>query len=232
MNLNNLLNQVLGAVQNHTANPPAQSGQPASGSNNIGGISTDTLIKIGGGAAAAGLLSALFKGKKRTSGKLVQAGSMAAIGALAWQAYQRWQRNQAQTTAAAPTAPVLLEQDFQPRGAAAEDAGRIILRTMIAAAAADGLIDETELTLIRSEADAADPEAQQWLAQELQQPAGAADIARDIGQNPALAAEAYLAARMVCADLTRREIVFLAQLSQALGLDGQLVESLEQQAGF
>ena len=62
--------------------------------------------------------------------------------------------------------------------------------------------------------------------------ASAADIALDIGNNPALAAEAYLAARMVCGDLARKEIVFLSQLSQALNLDDKLVEALEQQAGY
>ena len=46
------------------------------------------------------------------------------------------------------------------------------------------------------------------------------------------AAEAYLAARLVCADLSRKEIVFLSQLSQALQLDDKLVDSLEKQAGF
>ncbi|MDU4875676.1 MAG: DUF533 domain-containing protein, partial [Neisseria subflava] len=33
----------------------------------------------------------------------------------------------------------------------------------------------------------------------------------------------------VCADLSRKEIVFLSRLSQALNLDDQLVESLEKQ---
>ncbi|UOO80791.1 tellurite resistance TerB family protein [Uruburuella testudinis] len=229
MNLNNLLNQVLGAVQKNSTGAPQQNTAATNGFN------TDTLLKIGGGAAAASVLSMIFKGKgKRKSGnKLLQAGSMAAIGALAWQAYQTWQRNQAAAgNTAASNAPVLTPEAFQHQGASAENAGRIILRTMVAAAASDGLIDETERALIQSEADAADPEAQQWLAAQLQNPATVADLAREIGNQPALAAEAYLAARMVCGDLARKEIVFLSQLSQALGLDEKWVETLEQQAGF
>ena len=238
MNLNSLLNQVLGAVQkNSTAQPATRNGsQTHSGSTNHGGINTDTLMKIGGSAAAASILSMIFKnqGKRKSGGNsLVRAGSMAAIGALAWQAYQSWQRNQAAAgNAAASAAPAPAEHDFQHQGQASEDASRVILRTMFAAAASDGLIDDAERALIQNETDTVDPEAQQWLANELQHPANAADIARDIGNNPALAAEAYLAARMVCADLARKEIVFLSQLSQALQLDEQLVESLEKQAGF
>ena len=69
-------------------------------------------------------------------------------------------------------------------------------------------------------------------AAEAARPAQPAEIAREIGGDTALAAEAYLAARLVCADLSRKEIVFLSQLSQALQLDDKLVDSLEKQAGF
>jgi putative membrane protein len=37
---------------------------------------------------------------------------------------------------------------------------------------------------------------------------------------------------MVCGDLERKEIVFLAQLAQALNLDDKLVDQLEQQLGL
>lgn len=151
---------------------------------------------------------------------------MAALGALAYHAYQSWQSNQKQD------GNVVLDQNaFEPTGVAAENASRVILRTMIAAASADGLIDEAERQLIQSEVGE-DAETQQWIEAEITQPASAAEIAREIGANPALAAEAYLAARIVCADLQRKEIVFLSQLAQSLNLDEALVENLERQAGF
>ena len=84
---------------------------------------------------------------------------------------------------------------FEPSGQAAENAGRIILRTRIAAAAADGLIQEEERRLIQAES-ANDPETARWIDNEIQRPAQPTDIAREIGNNPALAAEAYLAARL------------------------------------
>ncbi len=220
MNFNQLLNQVLGSVS-------SAGKQTTSGASNH----KDLLMKVGGGAAAAGLLSSLMK--RKTGTKLVQAGSMAALGALAYHAYQNWQRNQTATsTAAAPgSAPLLPASAFEHSGPAAEAAGRVILRTMIAAAAADGQIDEAEHQLIAAESGD-DPELQQWLAAETLRPATPVDIAGDVGNNPAVAAEAYLAARMVCGDLSRKEIVFLSQLAQALQLDDAFIDSLEQQAGF
>lgn len=219
MNFNNLLNQVLNTVQKN-------SGQ-------AGGLlskNKDSLMKVGGSAAAIGLVSAFLK--KKNTKTLVQAGSMAALGALAYHAYQSWQKNQnGQNQTAPASAPLLGQQAFEPNGAEAENAGRIILRTMIAAAAADGLIDEAERSIIQSQSGD-DPETEQWIAAETANPAGAADIAREIGNNTALASQAYLAARMVCADLGRKEIVFLSQLSQALKLDDALVENLEREAGF
>lgn len=212
MNFNNLLNQVLGTVQ--------KTGSSV-------GKNSDLIAKIGSGAAVAGLASMFLK--KKNTKKIVTAGSVAALGALAYHAYQNWQRNNSNNGGTQQT--VLDQAAFEPSGQAAENAGRIILRTMIAAAAADGLIEDEERRLIQAETGN-DPETAQWVDNEVQHPALPADIAREIGNNPALAAEAYLAARLVCGDLARKEIVFLSQLSQALNLDDKLVEALEKQAGF
>lgn len=104
----------------------------------------------------------------------------------------------------------------------------MILRTMIAAAASDGLIDETEKQLIAQEGGA-DAEVRQWLANEYARLASINELAEAVDGDQALAAEAYLVARAVCGDLVRGEIAFLSRLSQALGLDDGLVEQLERQ---
>lgn len=214
MNFNQLINQVLGAAKQY-GDKAAQS---------------DTLTKLGGGAAAAGLLSMFLK--KGKGQRIAHAGSMAALGALAYAAYQKYQQNQsAGTESAAAAAPLALAENAFAANNDSENAGRVILRTMIAAAAADGSIDEAEQSLILQEGGE-DVETRQWLAAEAAHPAQPAEIAREIGGDTALAAEAYLAARLVCADLSRKEIVFLSQLSQALQLDDKLVDSLEKQAGF
>lgn len=211
MNFNQLINQVLGAAKQY-GDKAAQS---------------DTLTKLGGGAAAGLLSMFLKKGKGQ---RIAHAGSMAALGALAYAAYQKYQQNQSAGTESAAAALALPETAFAANNDS-ENAGRVILRTMIAAAAADGSIDEAEQNLILQEGGK-DAETRQWLAAEAARPAQPAEIAREISGDTALAAEAYLAARLVCADLSRKEIVFLSQLSQALQLDDKLVDSLEKQAGF
>ena len=122
----------------------------------------------------------------------------------------------------------LPEAAFAAQGQLAEERSRVILRTMIAAAASDGLIDETDKQLIAQESGA-DAEVRQWLANEYARPASINELAEAVGGDQALAAEAYLAARAVCGDLVRGEIAFLSRLSQALGLDDGLVEQLERQ---
>jgi len=206
MNFNNLLNQVLGAVQ--------QSGNKVMSDNN-------PLNSFGGGALIGGLAAMLLK--KGGTKSLLKAGSAAALGMMAYKAYQNWQGGQPNSTVTA-----LPEAAFAAQGQLAGERSRVILRTMIAAAAADGLIDETEKQLIAQEGGA-DAEVQQWLANEYARPASINELAEAVGGDQALAAEAYLAARAVCGDLVRGEIAFLSRLSQALGLDDGLVEQLERQ---
>ena len=203
MNFQNLLNQVLDGVQK------------TAGDKNL-------LGKIGGGAAAVGLASMLLG--KKTRKNLLKTGSSAALGALAYHAYQSWQQSRNTETPPAQNA-------FEPQGEQAQNAGRLILKTMIAAAAADGQIDEAELKLISREGGD-DEESRQWLLAESQNPATPAELSQLAGGDTAAAAEAYLAARMVCGELSRKEIVFLSQLADAFGLEAQFVEQLEQQAGF
>ena len=207
MNFNNLLNQVLGAVQ--------QSGNKVMSDNN-------PLNSFGGGALIGGLAAMLLK--KGGTKSLLKAGSAAALGMMAYQAYQNWQGGRQNSTS---TLAALPEAAFAAQGQLAEERSRVILRTMIAAAS-DGLIDETEKQLIAQESGA-DSELRQWLANEYSRPASINELAEAVGGDQALAAEAYLAARAVCGDLVRGEIAFLSRLSQALGLDDGLVEQLERQ---
>ncbi|WP_416191596.1 tellurite resistance TerB family protein [Neisseria sp. CCUG12390] len=209
MNLNSLLNLVLNTVQ--------KSGGKTAGANN-GGL----LGSLGGSAVAASLVSMLLK--KKNTGSLAKVGSLAALGMLAYKGYQAWQKNN-------PAQAAPQQSDFEPTETKAEEQSRILLRTMIAAAASDGLIDENEKELISKESGD-DPATLRWLAAEYANPASIADIAQAVGNDRALASGVYLAARVVCDDLSRKEIVFLAQLAEALNLDEELVEKLEQQLGL
>ncbi|EEV24892.1 hypothetical protein AM202_01670 [Actinobacillus minor 202] len=209
MDFNNILNQVLGAAKEQIA-------KTANGNE-----TTNKVTKIGGGAAAIGILSMILG--RNGGSNLAKLGSLAALGSMAYQAYQNYQSKQNQT-----------QTDITPTGFSADetnDTSKIILQAMIAAAAADGAITSDEAEAIAAEAGN-DPELQQWLQQEINQPATVAEIAQQVGRNQALASQVYLAARMVCKDLERKEIIFLANLAEALGLNEQFVEELEKQAGF
>ncbi|MDG2917454.1 DUF533 domain-containing protein [Bisgaard Taxon 10/6] len=209
MDFNKILNQVFTTAQQQV-------------SKTMSGNSTmDKITKAGGGAAAIGILSMILG---RSGGaSLTKLGSLAALGSLAYQAYQSYQAKQGQ-------APQVEETNFT-ESAKSSDAGQVILQAMIAAAAADGAISEEEKQAILNEANN-DADVQQWLEQAINSPATPEQIAAQVGNDAALAAQVYLAARVVCKELDRKEIVFLAKLAQALGLDDQLVEELEKRAGF
>ena len=212
MDLNSILNQVLDVAKNSASKLET------------GNQTIDSLTKVGGGAALGGLLSMILG---RSGGaSLAKLGSLAVLGNLAYQAYQNYQKSQQSSQ------PNISENAFDVLNSSNHvDAGELILRTMIAAAAADGEITEDEKQTIANEAGN-NPELAQWLEQEIQNPISINEITRLVGNDTALASNVYLAARLVSKDLSRKEIIFLADLAQALGLDDALVEQLEKQAGF
>ena len=212
MDLNSILNQVLDVAKNSASKLET------------GNQTIDSLTKVGGGAALGGILSMILG---RSGGaSLAKLGSLAVLGNLAYQAYQNYQKSQQSSQ------PNISENAFDVLNSSSHvDAGELILRTMIAAAAADGEITEDEKQTIANEAGN-NPELAQWLEQEIQNPISINEIVRLVGNDTALASNVYLAARLVSKDLSRKEIIFLADLAQALGLDDELVEQLEKQAGF
>ena len=212
MDLNSILNQVLDVAKNSASKLET------------GNQTIDSLTKVGGGAALGGILSMILG---RSGGaSLAKLGSLAVLGNLAYQAYQNYQKSHQNSQ------PNISENAFDVLNSSSHvDTGELILRTMIAAAAADGEITEDEKQTIANEAGN-NPELAQWLEQEIQNPISINEITRLVGNDTALASNVYLAARLVSKDLSRKEIIFLADLAQALGLDDALVEQLEKQAGF
>ncbi|MCK3655602.1 3-hydroxydecanoyl-ACP dehydratase [Pasteurellaceae bacterium Macca] len=184
---------------------------------------TDTIAKLGGGAALMGVLSMVLG--RNGGASLTKLGSLAALGSLAYKAYQNYQQTQGQTQSAQPLSAEVFESEENTQK------GMIILRTMLAAAVSDGELDEQEEALIMQEGGD-NAELQQWLLAEMNNPISVEEIAKIVGNDTALATQVYLAARLVCKDLSRKEIVFLAQLAEALKLDDALVEQLEKQAGY
>ncbi|QPN43286.1 tellurite resistance TerB family protein [Priestia aryabhattai] len=213
MNTSDLLEQLLRAGQGSRA----QQG-------NGGMASQDGLGGLGG------LLGGLLGGSAGGSAQGRPAGgshyaALASLGMMAFQAYQSWQRNQA----AAPQQAMRTVDQLS--GPEAEDHSLAILRALIAAAKADGRIDQQEEQLIYAEIkrQTSDPHLQQWLDEEVSKPLDATEVAQS-AQGPAMAAEMYLASVMLVDDQQATERAYLDELASALQIDPTLQVRLEQQA--
>jgi uncharacterized membrane protein YebE (DUF533 family) len=101
-----------------------------------------------------------------------------------------------------------------------EDDALLYLRAMVAAASADGHIDEAERTrIVKGLTEAGiDPEATRWLERELASPADVEELAANVN-TPEKAAQVYAAARIAIDPDTMQEREFLNRLADALDVD-------------
>ena len=195
------------------------------------------LGKYATGAAAGGVLALLLGSKRGRSlgGSALKLGSVAAIGTLAWKVYQEHQaKQQAQAPAAAAGAPQTLPS---VPGFAALPAPQLelhsqaMLKAMIAAAKADGHMDERERSLVETELARldADPGVRQWVEAELRRPVEPAEVAT-AAKTPEIADEIYLASALVVDQTTTMERAYLDELARQLKLDAGLKAALEAKA--
>ncbi|MCB5177345.1 tellurite resistance TerB family protein [Microvirga lenta] len=198
-------------------------------------------------AAIVGLAGLMFtRGRKSgLTGNLAKLGGLALIGGLAYRAYQSRQAGQgAQTTpegasAGSTAAEISAPQDtlelpetsrFHPVSQTEDDA-LLFLRTMVAAASADGQIDETERgRIVKGLTEAGiDPQATRWLESEMTSPADVEELAATV-DDPEKAAQVYAAARIAIDPDTIQEREFLHQLAEALDLDQALRAQIDDTA--
>lgn len=229
MSMQSLLDQIL-----RSASPGAS---PGAGQSHIGKYAT--------GAVAGGAL-ALLLGSKRgrgMGGKALKYGSAAALGALAWNVYREWQVKQAAQGAQAaapspaPTAPASAPAHAAPASfaqlppPALEDHSWTMLRAMIAAAKADGHMDERERGLVEAELHRleADPALRARVDAELRRPVEPAEVAAG-ADTPEKAAEVYLASVIVCDSTSTMERAYLDALATSLRLPPDLKAELERRA--
>ncbi|MDQ4134546.1 MAG: tellurite resistance TerB family protein [Pseudomonadota bacterium] len=112
-----------------------------------------------------------------------------------------------------------------------EDDALLYLRAMVAAASADGQIDEAERSRIVKGLNQAgiDPEATRWLEREMANPATVEELS-DRVTSPEKAAQIYTAARLAVDPDTIQEREFLRQLSESLDLDQSLKAQIDSSA--
>lgn len=192
--------------------------------------------QLGAGAALGGL-GALVLGTRTgrsLAGSAVKLGALALIGGLAYKAYQNYAAGKP-VMGGAPGGVSSLQaapagSGFEPE-AVTHDTAVLYIRAMIAAAAADGRIDATEQGKILGGLKQAGlgADAEEFLANELNNPASAADLAGAV-TSPEQAIQVYTAARIAIDVDEQSEARFLADLATDLGMDRSLMAHIEEQA--
>ena len=183
--------------------------------------------------AVLGGLGALVFGSstgRAVVGSAAKLGGAALIGGLAYKAYQNYQAGKPMLDVGG-SSPELLPAPsgtgFEPE-AASQETALVFIRAMIAAAAADGAIDAEERAAILGglREGGFDPEANEWLEQEMAKPASVESLAQ-AASCPEVAAQIYTAARLAINPDTAKETEFLAHLATALGLQAELVANID-----
>ena len=186
-----------------------------------------TAMSGAAGLAAGMLLSRGGLGK--LAGSAVQLGAVAAVGGLAYSAWQNYQKNQ-QTSAPAPAQDAFIPAPNDQRGQ--EELGKSLVRSMIAAAKADGKIDAEEKEAIFGKLETMNlsSEEKAWVFDELSSPLDInAVVAR--ADTPEHATEIYAASLVAITADTAAERAYLDALASKLKLDPALVAEIHKAAG-
>ncbi len=181
------------------------------------------------GGLAGSLLGGLLTGKgggKKLAKTAVQAGGLALVGTIAWKAWQQYQAGQGRGAGPAPGpgAAVPAAFDLVNQGGAA----LAVLRAMVAAARADGVVEPVERARIldRLQAAALPPGEQQYVLDLLDRPLDLEAVVRGVDA-PELAAEVYAASALAVHPASRAERSYLDLLGARLGLDPALAAELD-----
>jgi uncharacterized membrane protein YebE (DUF533 family) len=187
----------------------------------------ELLVSASKGAIAASALAVLLgtgAGRKLT-GATLKLGSLAAIGGIAYKAFQDWQAKQTGQVENTTSKPV-----NELTGAEGEKRSNALLKAMIASAKADGHIDDKEKAAITQHASklGLNDAVASMITDELAKPLDVNDIAAG-ADSPEAAAEIYLVSRMVLDMDNDAERQYLDKLASALKLAPDLIAQLEKQ---
>lgn len=184
---------------------------------------------------AAGALVAVLLGTgtgRQVTGTALKLGGIAAIGGLAYKAYQNYKNGNKPEDAAKD--PQLLpppeDTSFHPSQAPQGETefALTLVRAMIAAANADGHIDDDEKKKIADKLALAGlgPEAEQFLLGEIAKPQSIDDLVNAV-QTDAQKLELYTASRLTIDPDTRVERGYLDLLAGRLKLPDALIDHVE-----
>lgn len=186
---------------------------------------------------AAGALAAVLLGTdpgRKVAGAAIKLGGLAAIGSLAYRAYQNYQNGKNPEQTPASGEPELLpppaDTGFHPSQAPQGESefALVLVRAMIAAAKADGRIDDEErLKIVGRLGEAGmDEEAEAFIRAELEAPLDL-DALVASARSEEQKVELYTASRLTVDADSRAERGYLDLLAGRLGLPDALVDHIE-----
>ncbi len=185
--------------------------------------------QLGAGATLGGLGAVVLgtqtgRSAAATAAKL---GALALIGGLAYKAYQNYSEGRPMIGGHFAPQEAPRGSGFEP-AAVTNEAATLYIRAMIGAAAADGRIDGAEQQKIIGSLKQAgvDAEAEEFLANELNNPATPEDLIGAV-QTPEQAVQVYTAARLAIEPDTQGEQVYLSALASGLGIDRELAAHVD-----
>jgi len=184
-----------------------------------------TISGLKTGAMAAGVMALLLGTKtgRRVTGSALKLGSLAAVGGIAWQAYQSWAAgNDNPAKNGEPVAVNSLPEE------AANDRSLLLLKAMIAAAKADGHIDEQEMSDIQKQVSelGLTGDIAGFIQSEIAAPSNLEELAAQC-DTPEVAAEIYLISSVMINKQNEVESAYLDALAAALELPDSLLIELE-----
>jgi uncharacterized membrane protein YebE (DUF533 family) len=253
IDVNKLLNSVLtaGGLPDERAPVPRSGSVPPvmPRGGGLGEFLSGNLGSLGSGALAGGLAGTLLGSKhtRKLAGTALQVGAAALIGGLAYKAYQSYRDGKpivpqsitdliggASTQPGSPPQAAAGShgyEGFLSRAQPVEAEGLLVLRAMIAAAMADGRVDERERARLidRVEASGFSAEERSYLEAMIARPDTPAQLAAKAG-GPETAAQVYLAAFVAIDADTDQERAWLDDLAGRLGLDPALRQNIESAA--
>ncbi len=243
-NIMDILGQVLGQATAGVKDGAGKIGA-ATGANDAlgrmtGGVGVDDMMaklkdlmaqnQFGAGAAAGGLGAVILGTQtgRSVAASAAKIGALALIGGLAFKAYQNYQTGRPLISAdhdiasAAPNG-----SGFEP-DAVTNEAAILYIRAMIAAASADGRVDQAEMTGIMGSLKQAgfDAAAEEFLANELNNPATIDTLVESCASGEQ-AVQVYTAARIGISPDSRAEQAFLAELASKLGIAPELAAHID-----
>jgi uncharacterized membrane protein YebE (DUF533 family) len=187
-----------------------------------------TLSGIKTGAIAAGALALLLgtRGGRSVTGSALKLGSLAAVGTIAWNAWQNMMAKEA-TKPQEPEEPLALSVD-KLKDKEIDERSKILLKAMIAAAKVDGRLDAEEKDIIDTQMKkmGLEQDVSDILRDGMVTPLSARSVAK-MADNPTVASEIYVVSMMVTDNPNHQEKMYMKDLEKALNLPEGLVDELE-----